>query len=121
MLNLLRYIAIIILCICLPAYASVTPTTKRIPQISNTQVNVWQTVIYPTKKQHLAMHRHDHNRVVVALDDGILKVTNDKNQVHYLKLHAGESYYLKPDPKNELHSDENITNHLIRVVVIELK
>jgi hypothetical protein len=32
------------------------------------------------------MHRHDRDRVVVALTDGILKVKNDKRKVHYLHL-----------------------------------
>lgn len=95
--------------------------TKRIPQINNMKVNVWKTIIYPTKKAQLTMHRHDHDRVVVALTDGLLKVTNSKGQVNYLKLEKGMSYYLKKDPKGELHVDENMTQHAVSVVVIELK
>lgn len=95
--------------------------TKRISQINNTKVNVWKTIIYPTKKAQLMMHRHDYDRVVVALTDGLLKVTNSKDQVHYLKLEKGMSYYLKKDPEGELHVDENMTKHPVSVVVIELK
>ena len=95
--------------------------TKRISQINNTKVNVWKTIIYPTKKAQLTMLRHDYDRVVVALTDGLLKVTNSKEQVHYLKLEKGMSYYLKKDPEGELHVDENMTKHPVSVVVIELK
>lgn len=96
-------------------------TTKRTSQISNSRVSVWKTDIYPTAKAQLTMHRHEHDRVVVALTDGLLKVTNNKKQVHYLKLKKGMSYYLKKDPEGELHVDENMTKHPVFVIVIELK
>jgi len=98
-----------------------TPITTRKPQINNNQVNVWETVIYPSENQKLKMHRHEYDRVVVAFDDGILKITNDKGQTHYLKLEKGQSYFLTKDVPNELHMDENISQHPIKVIVIELK
>ncbi len=101
-------------------YAEIN-TTKRIPELSNEKVNVWKTIIYPTYKAKLKMHRHDYDRIVVALTNGILKVTNNQGKIHYLKLKKGKSYYLHKDPTDELHTDENTTNHPIAVVVIELK
>jgi hypothetical protein len=95
-------------------------TTKRIPQFSNEAVTVWKTIVYPSSNQALKMHRHDNNRVVVALTDGVLKVTNDKGKVHYLTFKKDQAYYLTKDILNELHGDENITNHPIKVMVIEL-
>lgn len=95
--------------------------TNRIYQIDNTRVKTWKTIIYPTKKAQLTLHRHDNDRVVVALTNGLLKVTNDKGQVHNLKLKKGMSYFLPKDPKGEMHVDENMTKHLVSVVVIELK
>ncbi len=94
--------------------------TKRIPQFTNDAVTVWKTIIYPSKNQILKMHRHDHDRVVVALDDGLLKVTNDKSHEHLLRFEKNKAYYLTKDIPNELHKDENLTNHAIRVLVIEL-
>jgi hypothetical protein len=67
------------------------------------------------------MHRHDYDRVIVALTDGNLKITNNNGEVHYLRIKKGESYYLQKNPINELHMDENMTNHPISVVVIEVK
>ena len=67
------------------------------------------------------MHRHDYDRVLVALSNGTLKITNNKGDVHYLKLKKNKAYYLPKDPMDELHQDENITQHPITVMVIELK
>lgn len=95
--------------------------TQRISQFENDRVNVWQTIIYPSTKQALTMHRHEHDRVLVALNHGLLKITNDTGEVHYLKLIKNQSYYLTKDKPQELHTDENISHHPIKVVVIELK
>lgn len=95
-------------------------STQRIEQLSNARVTVWKTIIYPSSKQVLPMHRHDNDRVLVALTDGTLKITSNKGKVHYLKLKKGKSYYLTKDVPNELHNDENVTNHPIQVMVIQL-
>ena len=100
------------------AYAQ---STTRIPQFSNDKTNVWKTIIYPTSTQVLTMHRHDYDRVIVALSNGLLKITNDKGKTHYLKLEKNKAYYLTKDPLHELHQDENMTMHPITVMVIELK
>lgn len=98
-----------------------TNTTKRIPQFSNDKVNIWQTVIYPSKEQQLKLHRHDSNRVLVALTDGVLKITNNQGKIHYLKLKQDHAYYLTKDVPGEVHADENVSKHPIKVLVVELK
>ncbi|MCH9755594.1 MAG: hypothetical protein K0U37_00175 [Gammaproteobacteria bacterium] len=100
------------------AYAQ---STTRIPQFSNETTTVWKTVIYPSSDQTLKMHRHDYDRVLVALSNGLLKITNNKSKVHYLKLKKNTAYYLSKDPTDELHQDENISKHPITVMIIELK
>lgn len=95
--------------------------STRIEQFSNNQVKVWKTIIYPSTKQTLAMHRHEHNRIIVALTDGLLKITNDKGKIHYFKLEKDKAYYLKKDIQNELHKDENVSPYPIKVMVIELR
>ncbi|MCD6039989.1 MAG: uncharacterized protein K0S27_1389 [Gammaproteobacteria bacterium] len=97
------------------------PATTRIAQFSNNKISVWETIIYPSANQKLKMHRHEHDRVVVALTDGVLKITNDKGKVHYLKLQKNKAYYLTKDIPNELHNDENMSSHPIKVLVIELQ
>ena len=55
------------------------------------------------------------------MTDGLLKITNDKGKTHYLKLKKDKAYFLAKDPINELHNDENLSDHPISVMVIELK
>ena len=95
--------------------------TRRVEQFSNGKVAVWKTIIYPASGQALAMHRHEHDRVVVALTDGLLKITTNKGKIRYLKLEKDKAYYLGKDVPNELHNDVNMTSHAIKVMVIELK
>src|SRR5688572_6003098 len=82
-------------------------TTERIPLISNEQVKVWKTIVYPSAQQELKMHRHDLNRIVVALTNGRLKITTNQGETHYLRLKEGQAYYLAKDLPEELHTDEN--------------
>ena len=96
-------------------------STKRITEFSNNKANVWKTIIYPTSDQTLKMHRHEYDRVLVALSNGTLKITNSKNETHYMKLKKHKAYYLKKDPSDELHKDENISKHPISVMIVELK
>lgn len=96
-----------------------TTATKRLPQFSNQNVRVWKTIIYPSKNQALPMHRHDHARVVVALTDGTLKVTNAKGKSHYIKLVKDKAYYFDKDKPNEMHTDLSMSDHPIKVMVIE--
>lgn len=104
---------------CVNAYAG--PTTERTPYFDNNQVNVWKTVIYPSANQRLKMHAHLYNRVVVALTDGKLKVVNNSGDMHYFAVEKGKAYFLKKNPPGEMHTDENVSGHSIKLVVIEIK
>ena len=95
--------------------------TKRTGILSNQQVSIWETTIYPSAKQMLKSHRHDLDRVVVALTDGSLKVTNNKGKTHILQLKKDMAYFLPKDAPGELHTDENIGHQPLKVIVIELR
>lgn len=114
------FLSTILLCVSFTTLATDDKTT-RIPEFSNNEVNVWKTIIYPSKNQILKMHRYEYNRVIVALDTGILKITNNQGKTHHLNLEKDHSYYLTKEVPGELHTDENISSHPIRVLVIELK
>ncbi|TAL65621.1 MAG: hypothetical protein EPN84_01140 [Legionella sp.] len=94
--------------------------TARIPQFSNKKVTVWKTVIYPEANQSLKMHRHDHDRVLVALTDGVLQVNDNQGKSHLLKFKKDRAYYLTKDKKGVLHNDVNLTKKPIRVMIIDL-
>lgn len=106
--------------VTLTAHAS-TAETMRTMQLSNDHVSVWKTIIYPAKEGILPMHRHDNPRLLVALTDGVLRVTTDQGQSHDLILKKNTAYYLDADQSKELHQDENLGKEPIEVMVIELK
>jgi len=93
--------------------------THRVPQFSNKEVNVWQTVIMP--RQPLKMHRHKYDRVVIALNSGTLKVIPQHGRTHLLRLKKGRAYWLTKNRPGQFHADQNINKHPIKVIVIEIK
>jgi hypothetical protein len=111
---------ILSLIMCAPFTLSHSSTSNRQMEFSNETVTVWKTEVYPSNKNQLSMHRHDHDRVVVALTDGKLKIKDNKGKIHYFTLVKHKAYYLTKDKPNELHTDENVTKHQIVVMVIEL-
>jgi hypothetical protein len=98
-----------------------TAGTARTPLFSNERVSAWKTIIYPSGQQKLTLHRHEHDRVVVAFDNAKIKVVDNQGHTHYMTWIKGEAYYLKKDIPGETHTDENISNHPVTVCVIELK
>lgn len=117
----MRYlVAIFFLLLGVSCFANPTSQTYRIPQIANKKVTVWETIIYPNQKQKLPRHRHNNDRVVVALTNGVLKVTTDKGETHWLKLVKNHSYFLSADPQSVLHTDENIGKKPVKVIVVGL-
>jgi hypothetical protein len=118
---MLYRLIILSICSCFLLNIANAAETARTTQFSNNKVSVWETVIYPGANQVLKMHRHEHDRVVVAFNDGLLKITNDKGKVHYLKLAKNKAYYLSKNVPNELHNDQSMSSHPIKVMVIELK
>lgn len=119
-----KYISLIttvfLIAMSVNAYAN-SEKTIRIPQFSNEEVSVWKTIIYPNKHRVLKMHRHEHNRILIALTSGTLKIINNKGKVDYLTLEKDHVYYLKKNIPGEFHLDENTGQYPIKVLVIELK
>ena len=94
--------------------------TRREPQFENDQVRVWKTIIAP--HQPLSFHRHENNRVLIALTDGLVRVmdTSAKELTTY-RWERGKAYWLGADPPGKTHADANDTNQPIEVIVVELK
>ncbi len=95
-------------------------TTGREAQFENDQVQVWKTVIAP--HQPLSFHRHEHNRVLIALTDGQLRVVDPsgKELTTYHWEH-GKAYWLPADPPGQTHADVNDSDRPVEVIVVELK
>lgn len=95
------------------------PQTARTPQFENDAVKVWRSVIAPG--QPLAMHRHDHPRVILALRGGTLKIVDEGGAGELNAWEAGHAYWLPANPPGRQHADVNAGDHPIEVMVVELK
>jgi hypothetical protein len=93
--------------------------THREDQLQNDAVKVWRTTILP--HQPLAMHRHDHPRVIVALIDGTIDIVgaDGTHDVHVWK--QNHAYWLPAMPPGAMHSDVNTGDTPIQVMVVELE
>jgi hypothetical protein len=105
----------------LSLFAAVRAQTvsTRTEQFQNDAVHVWKTTVLP--HQPLAMHHHDHPRVIVALNDGTMDLVDSTgaHDVHvWRKDHA---YWLPAMPKGALHADVNTGDMPLEVMVVELE
>jgi hypothetical protein len=93
--------------------------TQRIPLFENDDVKVWKSVIFPDAP--LAMHRHEHPRVIVALTGGTMKIVGQNGPTESHVWETGKAYWLPANPPNTMHADVNAGDKPIEVVVVELK
>jgi hypothetical protein len=94
-------------------------TTQRTPQFENEEVRVWKTTVLPY--QPLAMHHHDHPRVIIALTGGTMNIVDPAGHVEPHVWETGKAYWLPAMPPNTLHSDVNAGDKPMEVMVVELE
>jgi hypothetical protein len=95
------------------------PVSAREDQFQNDTVHVWKTTVLP--HQPLAMHHHDHPRVIVALSDGSMDLV-DSTGTHDLHVwQKDHAYWLPAMPKGAMHADVNPGDKPIDVMVVELE
>ncbi len=99
--------------------AAESPGTGRTPQFENDEVRVWKSVILPDAP--LPPHRHEHPRVLVALAGGTMKIVEQDGSSQTHEWESGKSYWLPANPPGTLHSDVNVGDKPIEVMVVELK
>ena len=93
--------------------------TQRIPQFENAHVRVWKSVIAPNAP--LSPHRHDHGRVLVALQGGMMKLVDQSGASETQTWETGHAYWLPANAPDTLHSDVNVGDRPIEVMVVEVK
>jgi beta-alanine degradation protein BauB len=98
--------------------AAAPSQTQRFPQFENEDVKVWRSVILPNAP--LAMHRHDHPRVIIALSGGTMKIVEQSGATETHVWETGKAYWLPANPPNTLHQDVNAGDKPIEVMVVEL-
>jgi quercetin dioxygenase-like cupin family protein len=93
--------------------------TQRFPQFENDEVKVGKSVVMPNTP--LAMHRHEHGRVIIALAGGTMKIVESGGGQETHAWETGKAYWLPKNAPGEMHSDVNGGDKPIEVMVVELK
>ena len=93
--------------------------TERIPQFENAHVKVWRSVISPNVP--LPLHRHEHGRVIIALQGGTMKIEEQTGASETQAWETGKAYWLPANPPNTMHRDINVSDRPIEVMVVEVK
>jgi beta-alanine degradation protein BauB len=92
----------------------------REPQFENDQLRVWKTTVMPHAP--LSLHRHEHGRALVALNDGQLRVKDKNGKVlDTYNLTRGKAYWLAADPPGQMHTDANDGDKPVEVIVVQLQ
>jgi quercetin dioxygenase-like cupin family protein len=109
------------LSMALAASSSSPPTseTRRTPQFENSHVKVWKSLILPN--QPLPPHRHEHGRVIVALQGGTMKIAEVSGRSDTQVWETGRAYWLPANPPGTMHSDVNVGDKPIEVMVVEVQ
>ncbi len=101
------------------AAAQTLQTTGREPQFENADVKVWKSVIRPNDP--LPSHRHEHPRVIVALQGGTMKILQQTGESEVHEWQTGKAYWLPANAPGTHHQDVNMSKQPIEVMVIELQ
>lgn len=94
-------------------------STQRVPQFENAHVKVWRSTIVPNAP--LPLHRHDHGRVIIALEGGTMKIEDESGRSETQVWETGKAYWLPANPPNTLHRDINLGDRPIEVMVVEVE
>ena len=93
--------------------------TQRIPQFENAHVKVWKSIVLPN--QPLSPHRHEHGRVIIALQGGTMKIAEVSGASETQVWETGKAYWLPANPPGTMHTDVNVGKKAIEVMVVEAK
>jgi quercetin dioxygenase-like cupin family protein len=94
-------------------------STQRVPQFENSHVKVWKSTIVPNAP--LPLHRHDHGRVIIALQGGTMKIEDESGSSEAHIWETGKAYWLPANPPHTRHRDINVGNQPIEVMVVEVE
>ena len=115
--------ALLLSAIALTPFGALTPQQvsppQRIPQFENQDVSVWKTTVMPNAP--LAMHTHQHPRIIIALSGGTMKVVNEDGTSETHQWETGKAYWLSAEEGKKRHVDANQGTQPIEVMVVELK
>jgi hypothetical protein len=92
---------------------------QRVPQFDNARAVAWRSVIPAGTESTL--HRHDRQRVIVAIAGGDLKTITASGETTVNHYQTGNAYFQEPMPAGVTHKDVNDTSKTIELIVVEFK
>ena len=93
--------------------------TQRTQLFQNDDVKVWRSLVLPNSP--LAMHRHEHGRVIIPLTGGTMNIVDPSGAKEVHVWEKGKAYWLPAMPPNTMHADVNAGDKPLEVVVVELQ
>src|SRR3981189_3740268 len=93
--------------------------TQRTQRLEIDELKVWRSLVLPNAP--LAMHRHDHGRVIIPLQGGTMNIVDQSGAKEAHIWEAGKAYWLPANPPYTMHADVNAGDKPIEVVVVELE
>jgi quercetin dioxygenase-like cupin family protein len=119
MIKLVHFPIGVLLTLAVISAASSTSATEthRIPQFENAHVKVWKSIVLPN--QPLPPHRHEHGRVIIALQGGTMKIADVSGTSEMHVWETGKAYWLPANPPGTMHTDVNVGDKPIEVMVVE--
>jgi len=122
-MNLSLSRVLVVVAIAMLPLGTLTPQqvsqAQRVPQFENDDVAVWKTTVPPNAP--LAMHTHQHPRVIIALSGGMMKVVNEDGTSEDHQWDTGKAYWLPSSEGKKRHADANQGTKPVEVMVVELK
>src|SRR5437867_13366321 len=103
--SLNRAMAVAALALALFAAIRSQTHTQRTQLIQHEAVKVWRSLVLPTSP--LAMHRHEHGRVIIPLQGGTMNIVDQSGAKEAHVWEAGKAYWLPANPPNTMHADVN--------------
>ncbi|KTD46640.1 hypothetical protein Lrub_1562 [Legionella rubrilucens] len=92
--------------------------TKRDLLLDNSETKVWRSTLCPN--QQLPYHTHEHARVAIPAENGMLKVIYQSGKTEVIQLRKNQPIFLDKAQGKEAHQDVNITQKILHITVIEL-
>jgi quercetin dioxygenase-like cupin family protein len=100
------------------ACAAGTTQTGHVLQFENDKVRVWKSLILPNSP--LPFHRHEHPRVLIALQGGKMKILEETGPGEAQDCKTGNAYWLPANAPGTRHQDVNVGDAPIEMMVVEL-
>jgi len=85
-------------------------------KVDNDAVRILKVVDTPHQKS--ALHRHEHNRVMIYLDAGVMEIVSEDGHKEKQHWKAGQAAWSQAGGR---HTSENVGSSPLRIVEIELK